>query len=320
MAEAISFAQVPAESTKWVNLEGSDVGVTSPPAGESLIEITDIIGNLDDFHGSHQVHDVVNFGRAFAGLIGKFRDPANFYQDRANLPEKGVIILADHYSDAALVVSAIDKLARRVIDDSSLYADVGFCQDYFDAAENGYDLMAKYLPRFDTGRAEGLPISLVRAGMVTTRLALGLDKNAVIDDEVRVVTKRFHAKGETDTELMVSVKWEDLDDIKKLGGNVMMADFVNPASGASALAWLLSAHARGVLPKTLIHKSIMATEQGIAFSRQLMESGALGDKIDSLFYTLGTSNTLSGNYYLENPAVADAGHVLRHFLPDWYKQ
>ena len=39
-------------------------------------------------------------------------------------------------------------------------------------------------------------------------------------------------------------------------------------------------------------------------------------KIESTFYSVGVASELSPNYYLiGDRAVADAGHILRHFLP-----
>ncbi len=307
---------------RQLDFAGALVEITSAPdgAGEH-VDVSAILRNPEDFHGSPQVHDVVQFGTAFAGLIGHHDDPTGFFVDRDVLPEKGVIILADHYTEAQNVVTQVDSLAQRVINDDRLYHDVAFCRDYLAAARIGYGLLRQLLPDFGQGQAPSIALSLVRAGLVTTRLARGDDLNAVIDEEVRVVTKRAHPKHGAHSELMVTVKWEDPNDVAKLDdATVEMADFVNPASWASAAALLLSAQSRGAAPATLVHRSIMATEQGIIYARNVLLSGTLGRLVTPVFYTLGTSRNLSPDYYLSNPAVADAGHVLRHFLPDWYEQ
>ncbi|PJA21980.1 hypothetical protein COX59_03550, partial [Candidatus Beckwithbacteria bacterium CG_4_10_14_0_2_um_filter_47_25] len=91
--------------------------------------------------------------------------------------------------------------------------------------------------------------------------------------------------------------------------------FVNPASGASGLAFVVAAQAKGLHVAKVNHRSISCTTQGIIYVRAALQE--LG--IDSTFYSVGVCDELNESYYLiGNRAVADAGDVLRHFLPKWY--
>jgi len=316
---SIALTAIPSNETLCLPFNNHKVTVASAPVDYDTIDVTDSLRDPSDFHGDPRVHDVVQFGKALGGLIGSFEDNPLF-ANRDELPENGIIILSDHYLEAGELVDEIDRLAQKIIADPRLYDDIKFCADYLAVARAGYGLLDRYLPEFETGGFRGIPVSLERAGLVTTRLALDRDKDAAIADEVRVVTKRAHPiDGDLD-DLMVTVKWRDLDDTTRLDGQVVdIADFVNPASWSSTAAFLLSAQAREATPKTVVHRSFMATEQGISLSRQLLRSADMGC-IQPVYYAVGSSRNLTPEYYLTNPAVADAGHVLRHFLPDWYEQ
>jgi hypothetical protein len=284
---------------------------------DDRINIAGVLKDPAGFHGAKEVHDVVRFGDVFKGLIGVYDSPGKF-ADRDKLPDHGIFILADHDPVARGLVDDIDDLARRVIANQELLKDDAFCGAYFDVAQAGFNMVRKYAE--DRGEVSGIPISLERAGLVTTRLVGGHDKNAVIPEEVRVVTKRAHHKDEAATDLMVTVEWRDMADIARINDQVVeITDFVNPASGASALAMLVAARQRGGTPNTVIHRSFMATEQGIALARTVLRSRSMGG-IHPLFYALGTSRELTPQYYLTNPAVADAGDVLCRYLPDWYQE
>ncbi len=292
----------------------------------STQDVSTIVDDPDNFRGNLNVHDVVYFNKLFSGLIGHYTDEKGFFTDRESLSERGVVILSDHVDDAKVVVGGIDKLAILLNEDNRRYKDIEFCREYLELARAGYGLLREHLPDFGMD-LDGIPISLERAGLVTTRLAHGLDQDAVIPNEVRVVTKRAHPQvdeksqqGQDQSELLVTVQWRNLFDVGRIAGQVVdITDFVNPASGASTNALLASARARGGTPNTVIHRSIMATEQGIAFTRRLLGSSAMGG-MRSVFLTLGVSSNLSKKYYLEEPAVGDAGDVLEHFLPTWYKR
>ena len=313
----IRSESLPDTTTASFKFNGHPITITSAHEAKT-VDVNGILRDPTDFHGSTQVHDVVEFGAAFAGLIGEYQDPEGFFEDSDELPDKGVVILADHFEEAADLVQSVDKLAQQVIAEPRLYDDRGFCQQYLDLARAGYGLLRDRLPHFEEP-IRGIPVSLERAGLVITRLAQEVDLNEIIPDEIRVVTKRAHPKSDSPEDLMVSVKWRNLEDISRLGGKVVeVADFVNPASWASTAAMLVSAHSRGGIPSTVVHRSFMATEQGIVFSRRALEGEKMGN-IRPVYYTVGTSKNLTPQYYLYDPAVADAGHVLRHFLPDWYE-
>ncbi|MDZ7587580.1 MAG: hypothetical protein U0946_07545 [Patescibacteria group bacterium] len=268
---------------------------------EEKLDVLALLLHPEDFHGSMEVDHLVKFGSTFNGLIG----PTS-----VELPEKEVMVLEHHFDEAKKLMDKINQLAQQVIADSRKYDDVGFCQEYFEQALAGYRMLDKYEPK-------GIPVSLERAGLVTTRLALNLDKDAVIDNEVAVVTKRTHLKGEPETNLSVTVKWRDLDKLKSINNQeVLLSDFVNPASGASGMAFILAAKELGIKPARVNHRSISLTRQGVVFVRQELE--ALG--IMSTFYAVGECKELNNLYYLTgHRTVADAGHLLRHFLPKWYR-
>ena len=94
--------------------------------------------------------------------------------------------------------------------------------------------------------------------------------------------------------------------------SILISDFVNPASGASSSAFILAANKLGIKPNKIFHRSISLTQAGaLLMKKALTEMG-----IESVFYSVGVASELSSNYYLiGNRAVADAGHILRHFLP-----
>jgi len=177
-------------------------------------------------------------------------------------------------------------------------------------------MLAKHEKEFGFEQ-KGVPVSLERAGLVTTRLALDLDRNAKVKDEVRVVTKRTHLKAEPVKYLSVTVKWRDKENLKKLDkARIFMSDFVNPASGASGAALAVALLMNRVKPIGVDHRSINLTRQGVMFIKRAFKD--LG--IEARFYSLGECDELNEAYYLiGNRAVGDAGHVLRHFLPAWYK-
>jgi len=274
--------------------------IVSPKVGKKL-DVLPLLKFPADFHGSTQVDHLVKFGDSFISLIGKSEVP---------LPKEGVMILEHHYIEAKKLMDKINKLAQQVIADAKKYDDVGFCREYFELAKAGYEMLTKYDP-------VGIPTSLERAGLVTTRLALGLGPDAVIDNEVAVVTKRTHLIGEPETNLSVTVKWRDLDKLKSIDNQeILLSDFVNPASGASGLAFILAAQAKGLRVAKVNHRSINLTRQGVVFVRKELDKLGIG----STFYSVGECNQLNQMYYLSGKrAVADAGDLLRHFLPKWYK-
>ncbi|MBU2052078.1 hypothetical protein KKH13_02625 [Patescibacteria group bacterium] len=274
--------------------------IVNPKPGEKL-EVLPLLKFPDDFYGSTQVDYLVKFGGSFVGLIGK---------SQVDLPKDGVMILEHHVTQAKKLMDQINDLAQQVIADVKKYDDKGFCREYFELAKTGYRLLDKYRP-------VGVPVSLERAGLVTTRLALGLGQEEVMDNEVAVVTKRTHLIGEPETNLSVTVQWRDKAKLTTINNQeVLLSDFVNPASGSSGLALVVAAKELGIKPSRINHRSISLTRQGVVFVRRELDQ--LG--IESSFYSVGECDELNKSYYLiGNRAVGDAGHLLRHFLPKWYR-
>ncbi|MFH0943507.1 MAG: hypothetical protein V1810_05060 [Candidatus Beckwithbacteria bacterium] len=275
--------------------------IESALAGKTM----DILSRLkypQDFFGSTQVHHLVKFGDSFSGLIGK---------SEAELPKDEVIVLEHNFSEAKKLMDKINGLAQQIIANNKKYDDLGLCREYFQLAKIGYRMLDKFKP-------QGIPVSLERAGLVVTRLALGLDQEAIIDNEQRVVTKRTHLIDEPDENLSVTIKWRDEVKLKELNGQeILLADFVNPASGASGAALVVALQAKGLRVAKVNHRSISCTRQGVNFIREeFLKFG-----VKTSFVSVGECSELNERYYLTGDrAVADAGQVLRHFLPKWYKE
>lgn len=286
---------------------GQTIEVDSAETGQT-INVLPMLRHPEEFHGDSRVDQVVKFGGVFEPLIGKHDD---------SLPKDGVIILEHHYDEAKKLMDQVNQLAQQVIKDAKLYDDLSFCQEYFNLAKAGYEMLNKRKQEFNLENKNLIPVSLERAGLVTTRLTLELGKDEKIDNEVRVVTKRTHLKAEPETYLTVTVKWRDIKKLKLADGKqVLLSDFVNPASGASGAAFLVAAQTNQVKPKRVNHWSISLTRQGVVFIREALRQ--MG--IESQFYSVGECDELNSLYYLIGTrAVGDAGHLLRHFLPKWYK-
>ena len=203
--------------------------IVSAEPGKKL-DVSSLLKFPQDFHGSTQVDHLVKFGDSFVGLIGQSRDV---------LPKEGVVVLEHEVDAAKKLMDQINNLAQAIIADAKKYDDIGFCREYFELAKAGYRLLDKHKP-------VGIPVSLERAGLVTTRLALGLGQNEVMKEEVSVVTKRTHLIGEPETNLSVTVKWRDREKLKSIDNQeILLSDFVNPASGASGLALVAAAKELG---------------------------------------------------------------------------
>ena len=280
---------------------------------EKKLNVYPYLRDPKGFYGDLLVDHLVKFKDIFIPLIGKYRGV--WFK---NPEKKGIFILENYYYEAKLLMERINKLAQKIVGSAVLYDDKKVCSEYFQLAEEGYRLLRKYQSDFSLTDLKEIPVSLERAGLVTTRLALGLDKDAKVHNEIRVVTKRTHLKEEPANYLTATVKWRDEVGLKKINHQpVMMADFVNPASGASTAAFILAAKKIGIVPSAIYHRSISATKQGIVFMKKALEE--LG--IKTYFYTVGCANELNSSYYLiGDRAVGDAGHILRHFLPKGYQQ
>lgn len=293
---------------------GNAIEIRTAPSG-SFINVENEIVDRADFHGSPLVDHAIRFGTTFTGLIGTHTGPWNIDE----LPSHGIVVLEHHFADARMLMGAVNSLAQRIIANPSLYDDKGVAAEYYELAKAGYDLLLRHQGEFGFHNG-GVPVSLERAGLVSTRLAKGLSKDVEVPGEQRVVTKRTQLRGDKQTDLSVTVKWRDRAGIpNQIGGRVVeLADFVNPASGASGAAFVIAAHVEGAPVSTVNHRSISLTRQGVRFARLAL--GQMG--VETTFYSVGECNMLNNHYYLASPdrAVGDAGHILRHFLPSDYQQ
>jgi len=276
------------------------------------IDVTPLLLDPDNFFGDHQVDHLVKFKDIYTKIIGKYH--GQFGPWNLKILEKNQIyILENYYDNAKYLMDKINLIAQKIVYNASFYHDESVANEYYLLAKEGYEMLHKHEKQFKIEDKNLPAISLERAGLVTTRLALGKSKNAKLDNEIRVVTKRTHLIGEPTTNLSVTVLWRNKEQLKKINGqSILISDFVNPASGASAAAFILAAKKLGVKPNRIFHRSISLTQAGVLLMKKaLTEMG-----IESVFYSVGIASELSPNYYLiGNRAVADAGHILRHFLP-----
>lgn len=319
--QTIAFADLDPSATIQVPFNGQEVSITTAPQGCN-IEVEGIVKNLDDFHGSTVVDHVVNFGPALSSLIGTYADPSGYF----STDHDGLTILTNQENslgeEARTVVEEVNGLALQLIGDKDLYNNEVFCRRYYDLALKGYSLLsrAESMEDYHTDR---IPVSLIRAGLVTTRLAHGLGMDAVVKNEVQVETKRTHHKDGNPEDIMVTVRWENPDDMQKLrdmlhGKDTEISDFVNPATWGSAAALLLALkYGHGIVPNSVEFRSFMGTMQGVVLANK--ECRALG--ITPYFKLLGVTDTMDMTYYLAGRiSVADAGHVLRHFQPKQFRK
>lgn len=271
----------------------------------------------ESFYGDPVVDEIVCFQNTFTGLIGKYQEQFGEWNGQ-KLAEQKIIALEQHYEEAKKLAENINVLAGKIFQNPALYDDKSFCGDYYELTKQGYDMLRAHEKEFGLSLAKTTLISLERAGLVSTRLALGVDDDTDnLLQEVRVVTKRTHLKSQPQNYLTVTIKWRDLESLRTMirEQEIAICDFVNPASGASTAAFILSATAQGNKPTTIHHRSISMTKQGVLFNQQAFAK--LG--ISSTFYSIGLADELNEMYYLiGNRAVGDAGHILRHFLPNWY--
>lgn len=283
-------------------------------AAEQPIGFSDA-NRKDLIFGGHP--HVVRFGDTFGGLIGQYDGRFGDW-DPDQLPLSGIVVLEHYYDEARQLATAINTLARRFIEDPNVYDDLSACQEYFFLARAGYKFLRDNEKDNGFDMRGTTPVSLERAGLVSTRLALGLNKNASVPSEVRVVTKRTHLNGEPTTHLTATVLWREPALLPYAINNqpLTIADFVNPASGASVAAFVAAASTLDIKPASIDHRSLFLTRQGALFMRETLN--ALG--IPSTFYSLGECDELNEHYYLIGKPVGDAGHALRHFLPANYTQ
>lgn len=276
------------------------------------IDVTPFLLDPDNFFGDHEVDHLVKFKDTYTKIIGKYHGQFGKWNLK-DLEKNQIYVLENYYDNAKYLMDKINEIAQKIVFNSVFYHDTGIANEYFLLAKEGYELLRKHESQFKIEDQKLPAISLERAGLVTTRLALGKSRNAKLKNEIRIVTKRTHLIGEPTTNLSVTVLWRDKEKLKQINGqSILISDFVNPASGASAAAFILAAEKLGIKPSKIFHRSVSLTQAGVLLMKKaLTEMG-----IKSVFYSVGVASELSPNYYLVgNRAVADAGHILRHFLP-----
>lgn len=276
------------------------------------INVTPLLLDPDNFFGDHQVDHIVKFKDLFEKIIGKYHGQFGLWNLKS-LEKNKIFILENYYQEAKYLMDKINEVAQKIVHNPDLYHDTGIAEEYFQLAKEGYEMLHKHEKQFKIEDQKLPAISLERAGLVTTRLALGKSKNASLKNEIRVVTKRTHLKGEPTTNLSVTVLWRNKNQLKQINNQpILISDFVNPASGASSTAFILAAEKLGIKPNKIFHRSISLTQAGVLLMKKALTEMA----IESVFYSVGVASELNLNYYLiGNRAVADAGHILRHFLP-----
>ena len=276
------------------------------------IDVTPLLLDPDNFFGDHQVDHLVKFKDTYTKIIGKYHGQFGPWNLKT-LEKNQIFILENYYDNAKYLMDKINVIAQKIVFNSVFYHDTGIAREYFDLAKEGYELLTKHEKQFKIEDKELPAISLERAGLITTRLALGKSQNAELKNEIRVVTKRTHLIGEPTTNLSVTVLWRNKEQLKKINGQpILISDFVNPASGASAAAFILAAKKLGIKPSKIFHRSVSLTQAGVLFMKKALTEMGIG----SVFYSVGVASELSPNYYLVGDrAVAAAGHILRHFLP-----
>lgn len=278
----------------------------------SKIDVTSLLLDPDSFFGDTLVDHLVKFKDTYTKIIGKYHGQFGQWNLKS-LEKNQIYILENYYDNAKYLMDKINIIAQKIVFNSVFYHDTGIAREYFELAKEGYGLLSKHEKQFKIEDNNIPAISLERAGLITTRLALGKSQNAKLKNEIRVVTKRTHLIGEPTTNLSVTVLWRDKEQLKQIHNkSILISDFVNPASGASSAAFILAAEKLGIKPSKIFHRSVSLTQAGtLLMKKALTEMG-----IKSVFYSVGVASELSPNYYLVgNRAVADAGHILRHFLP-----
>lgn len=276
------------------------------------IDVTPLLLDPDNFFGDHEVDHLVKFKDTYTKIIGKYHGQFGKWNIKG-LEKNQIYILENYYDNAKYLMDKINEIAQKIVFNSVFYHDTGVAKEYFELAKEGYGLLKKHEKQFKIEDKSLPAVSLERAGLITTRLAMGKSQNAVIKNEIRVVTKRTHLIGEPTTNLSVTVLWRDKEQLKQINNrSILISDFVNPASGASSAAFILAAEKLGIKPSKIFHRSISLTQAGVLLMKRALTEVGIG----SVFYSVGVASELSPNYYLiGNRAVADAGHILRHFLP-----
>jgi len=291
------------------------------------INVKNYLLQAKDFHGNPNVHHVVRFRDLFNQLVGKYDGHSLGQWNPDELPKQGIVVAEYYFKEAEYLTDKINLIAVKAINNPALYDEESVWNEFLTLTKAGYELLGKHENEFN--KYGILPIrnrsnqysllSIERAGLVTTRLALGLDRNVKIDNEARIVTKRSHFKDEDPHNITVTVKWRDLEKTALLINNrpISVCDFVNPASGASLDAIILVAELLGFKPSEIHHRSFSLTQQGTLLTQQVLKQKGV---TPVTFYSVAACNELNKSLYLiGRRAVGDAGDMLCHWLPKGYQ-
>ncbi|EKE14933.1 MAG: hypothetical protein ACD_12C00238G0001, partial [uncultured bacterium] len=214
-------------------------------------DVTPLLLDPDNFFGDTLVDHLVKFKDTYTKIIGKYHGQLGPWNLK-ELEKNQIYVLENYFDGAKHLMDKINEIAQKIVFNSVFYHDTGIAKEYFELAKEGYGLLTKHENQFKITDKNLPAISLERAGLITTRLALGKSQNAKLKNEIRVVTKRTHLKGEPTTNLSVTVLWRDKEQLKLINNKeILISDFVNPASGASSAAFILSAQKLGVKPSKI---------------------------------------------------------------------
>ena len=192
------------------------------------IDVTPLLLDPVNFFGDHEVDHLVRFKNTYTKIIGKYHGQFGLWNLK-ELEKNKIFVLENYFDDAKHLMDKINEIAQKIVFNSVFYHDTGIAKEYFDLAKEGYEMLRKHESQFKI-EDKGLPaISLERAGLITTRLALGKSQNAKLKNEIRVVTKRTHLKGEPATNLSVTVLWRDKEQLKQINNN-SSGNFINEKS------------------------------------------------------------------------------------------
>lgn len=282
------------------------------------IDLTDLLAHPEGYKGNPKVDQVIDHRSSYKHLNG------THYEGELNpddLAENGVFIAEFMYGKAKRLADTIGKFGSRAMETPSLHSDRYFAQEYLEVARMGYDFLRG--KKVELGLDDsGIPVSLLRAGAICTRLAKGKGKDTYVKDEQLVAVKRAHLEGVPPDQLIATVRWLNPDNVRNMNGkSIEIADGVL-ATGASDMAVVLGAMQMDAIPSHVLHTSIMATPGGILTTQDRL--GQLGIPFNVL--TLGVSRSMDHRYYLnenrgryESRKVGDLGDILvtAGALPIW---
>lgn len=292
-------------------IDGQQIRILSGEPGRTF-NVIPLLTDVNDFRADPNIHHLIDFKKALASLAAQNRKQWS----REKLPNRGIVILEYYSPEARKLMDEIDVLAQTAIQDQRQYDNPSFGENYYELAKEGYEMLRENEQHFGIPSIQQ-PVALERAGLVSVRLALGLDKDAIIPNEIRVATKRVHLTTGHDKEVATTVQWRNRSQLKTIRDGVLdVIDFVNPASWASTAGLTIAAMRENATPHSLIHRSISSTHQGIEFAMRQLSSWGVG----GVFYSVGVSESMNELFYLNQKgrSVADAGRAMRRYLPSWY--